>query len=77
MLTLTMPKAVENGGGRAGVLVDGRRVLPRYEGDRALITLPRDCAAYLLGLGGRRPSSLKGADPKTQNGPVATGPPGE
>lgn len=49
LYTLTMPQAVLNGGGRAGVIIDGRSILPRYEGDRALITVPRDYAVQLLG----------------------------
>lgn len=43
-----MPKPVENGGGRAGIIVDGVRHGPRYEGDRAYVEIPRDHAVRLL-----------------------------
>lgn len=48
MFRLWMPKPVENGGGRAGILVDGVRHGPRFEGDRAYIEVPRDHAVQLL-----------------------------
>lgn len=49
LFKLIMPKPVESGGGRLGIVVDGVRHGPRFEGDRAYIEVPRDHAVHLLG----------------------------
>jgi hypothetical protein len=43
-----MPRAIEAGGGRAGILIDGHRFMPRFEGDRAYVDVPRAAAVELL-----------------------------
>jgi hypothetical protein len=44
----SMPRAIEAGGGRAGILIDGHRFMPRFEGDRAYVDVPRAAAVELL-----------------------------
>jgi hypothetical protein len=49
LIKLIMPKAVESGGGRAGILMDGVRHGPRWENGYAYIEVSRDHAVRLLG----------------------------
>ncbi len=48
LFKLWMPKPVENGGGRGGVMADHKKWMPRYEGERAYLDVPRAAAIELL-----------------------------
>ncbi len=45
---LLMPRLVDAAGGRSGIVADGHRYFARFEGDRALIEVPRGAALELL-----------------------------
>jgi hypothetical protein len=48
LFKMWMPRAIEAGGGRGGVMAHHKKWMPRFEGDRAYIDVPRAAAMELM-----------------------------